>query len=61
MWDRNPDYNRFPAVACYNKGYRLKAPAKIDVLMSAKFELGLLNTEYAPQPPLHPLLGVFCD
>ncbi|KAH7141847.1 hypothetical protein EDB81DRAFT_869797 [Dactylonectria macrodidyma] len=46
MWDRNPDYTRFPAAACYNKGYRLADPAKIDGLVSAKFELGLLNTDY---------------
>ncbi|KAM0281235.1 hypothetical protein ACHAQH_003666 [Verticillium albo-atrum] len=46
MWDRNPDYAKFPAAACYNKGYRLADPAKIDGLRSAKFELGLLNTDY---------------
>ncbi|RYP08443.1 hypothetical protein DL764_001899 [Monosporascus ibericus] len=46
MWDRNPDYNRFPAVACYNKGYSLKDPNNIDGLVSAKFELGLLSTDF---------------
>ncbi|KAH6707211.1 hypothetical protein EV126DRAFT_488840 [Verticillium dahliae] len=46
MWDRNPDYAKFPAAACYNKGYTLADPAKIDGLRSAKFELGLLNTDY---------------
>ncbi|KAM5341817.1 hypothetical protein ACJ41O_014848 [Fusarium nematophilum] len=46
MWDRNPDYEKFPAAACYNKGYRLADPAKVAGLTSAKFELGLLNTDY---------------
>ncbi|KAH7012935.1 hypothetical protein EDB80DRAFT_862910 [Ilyonectria destructans] len=48
MWDRNPDYEKFPAAACYNKGYRLADPAKVAGLTSAKFELGLLNTECVP-------------
>ncbi|PNH31568.1 hypothetical protein BJF96_g5376 [Verticillium dahliae] len=56
MWDRNPDYAKFPAAACYNKGYTLADPAKIDGLRSAKFELGLLNTEFVPQSVLK-----FCD
>ncbi|KAH6693595.1 hypothetical protein F5X68DRAFT_187403 [Plectosphaerella plurivora] len=46
MWDRNPDYAKFPAVACYNKGYRLANPANVDAVASVKFDLGLLNTEY---------------
>jgi hypothetical protein len=46
MWARNPDYKKFPAVACYNKGYRLANPANVDAVASVKFELGLLNTEY---------------
>lgn len=45
MWARNADYVKFPAVACYNKGYRLKDPAGIDGLLSAKLSLGQLNTE----------------
>ncbi|KAH7118565.1 hypothetical protein B0J13DRAFT_532641 [Dactylonectria estremocensis] len=48
MWDRNPDYAKFPAAACYNKGYRLADPAKVAGVVSAKFELGLLNTESVP-------------
>ncbi|KAK1957276.1 hypothetical protein LY78DRAFT_592685 [Colletotrichum sublineola] len=27
MWKRNPDYNKFPAAACYSLGYRLANPA----------------------------------
>ena len=50
MWARNSDYKKFPAVACYKKGYRLSDPKGIDGLYSAKLELGLLNTEYAPFP-----------
>ncbi|KAH9203886.1 hypothetical protein DL95DRAFT_320562 [Leptodontidium sp. 2 PMI_412] len=46
MWNRNPDYTKFPAAACYNKGYRLSDPAGIDGLRSAKLELGLLSTDY---------------
>ncbi|KAK2003006.1 hypothetical protein LX36DRAFT_567131, partial [Colletotrichum falcatum] len=26
MWERNPDYNKFPAAACYGLGYRLANP-----------------------------------
>lgn len=48
MWNRNPDYAKFPAVACYNKGYRLANPANVDAVASVKFELGLLKTEYGP-------------
>ncbi|KAH8710039.1 hypothetical protein GQ44DRAFT_690355 [Phaeosphaeriaceae sp. PMI808] len=45
MWNRNPDYTKFPATVCYNKGYRTKN-GNLDGLVSAKFELGLLNTDY---------------
>ncbi|KFA81152.1 hypothetical protein S40288_01036 [Stachybotrys chartarum IBT 40288] len=46
MWAKNPDYNKFPAAVCYNKGYRLETPANVDGFASVKFELGLLNTDY---------------
>ncbi|PSK42062.1 hypothetical protein B9Z65_3976 [Elsinoe australis] len=46
MWNKNPDYRKYPAVACYNKGYRLQNPAKIAGKVSAKVELGMLNTDY---------------
>ncbi|KAG7119698.1 hypothetical protein HYQ45_014876 [Verticillium longisporum] len=46
MWNRNPDRKRFPAVACYNKGYHLQNPNGIDGKLSAKVELGLLHTDY---------------
>ncbi|KAK3984237.1 hypothetical protein QBC44DRAFT_202191, partial [Cladorrhinum sp. PSN332] len=46
MWARNPDYKKFPAAVCYNKGYRVKDPALTEGLVSVKFELGLLNTDY---------------
>ncbi|KAK2030631.1 hypothetical protein LX32DRAFT_651435 [Colletotrichum zoysiae] len=26
MWQHNPDYNKFPAAACYGLGYRLANP-----------------------------------
>lgn len=45
MWARNPDYQKFPAAVCYNKGYKLQNAAGIDGLVSAKLELGQLNTE----------------
>ena len=45
MWNRNPDYEKFPATVCYNKGYRTKNN-NIDGLVSMKYELGLLNTDY---------------
>lgn len=45
MWNQNPDYNAWPAVACYNKGYRLRNPAGVDGLVTVKLELGVLNTE----------------
>ncbi|KAF5869647.1 uncharacterized protein Bfra_010844 [Botrytis fragariae] len=46
MWSRNPDYNKYPAAVCYNKGYSLKNPAGIVGKVSAKLSLGLLNTDY---------------
>ncbi|KAG8161372.1 hypothetical protein KVR01_009636 [Diaporthe batatas] len=46
MWARNPDYQKYPAAICYNKGYKLKNPAGKDGLVSAKLELGQLNTDY---------------
>ncbi|KAH7385951.1 hypothetical protein BKA66DRAFT_569269 [Pyrenochaeta sp. MPI-SDFR-AT-0127] len=46
MWDENKDYNKYPAVACYNKGYSLQYPNRIDGKVSAKLELGQLNTDY---------------
>ncbi|KAF7905244.1 uncharacterized protein EAF01_005765 [Botrytis porri] len=46
MWARNPDYRRYPAVICYNKGYSVKNPAGIVGKVSAKLSLGFLNTDY---------------
>ncbi|KAL1870235.1 hypothetical protein Daus18300_005300 [Diaporthe australafricana] len=46
MWARNPDYQKFPAAICYNKGYKLQNAASIDGLLSAKLSLGQLNTDY---------------
>lgn len=45
MWARNPDRSKFPAAICYNKSYRVKDPNGITGKLSAKFELGQLNTE----------------
>ncbi|KAJ4422990.1 hypothetical protein N0V82_002384 [Gnomoniopsis sp. IMI 355080] len=45
MWARNPDYTKYPAAICYNKGYTLKDPNGKDGLLSAKLSLGMLNTE----------------
>ncbi|KAJ0118762.1 hypothetical protein N8I77_001450 [Diaporthe amygdali] len=46
MWARNPDYQKYPAAVCYNKGYKLKDPAGTTGLVSAKLTLGQLNTDY---------------
>jgi len=46
MWNRNPDYTKYHAAICYNKGYRLNNTAGITELQSAKLELGQLNTDY---------------
>ncbi|KAF7939706.1 hypothetical protein BELL_1014g00060 [Botrytis elliptica] len=46
MWSRNPDYNKYPGVVCYNKGYSVRDPAGIAGKVSAKLSLGLLNTDY---------------
>ncbi|ATZ49215.1 hypothetical protein BCIN_04g03920 [Botrytis cinerea B05.10] len=46
MWARNPDYNKYPAVVCYNKGYSLKNAAGVTGKVSAKLSLGMLNTDY---------------
>jgi hypothetical protein len=46
MWARNPDRARYPAAACYNKGYSLKRPAGIAGGRKAKFSLGMLHTDY---------------
>ncbi|KAK2050016.1 hypothetical protein LZ31DRAFT_257164 [Colletotrichum somersetense] len=40
MWKRNPDYNKYPATACYSKGYRLKNP-------NGFFELAYINVTAA--------------
>lgn len=45
MWARNPDYDKFPAAICYNKGYDLEDPKGMDGLLNAKMDLGVLNTE----------------
>ena len=45
MWARNPDRSKYPAAICYNKSYRIKDPNGITGKVSAKFELGQLNTE----------------
>lgn len=46
MWRRNPDYRKYPAVACYNKGYRLQDKNKINGKASVKVSLDLLHTNY---------------
>ncbi|TGO31592.1 hypothetical protein BHYA_0499g00020 [Botrytis hyacinthi] len=46
MWARNPDYNKYPAAVCYNKGYSLKNPNGFVGRVSAKLSLGLLETDY---------------
>jgi hypothetical protein len=46
MMAANPDPARFQAAACYNQGFSVADPAKIDGQTSVKFSLGLLNTDY---------------
>ncbi|KAF7896250.1 hypothetical protein EAF00_006264 [Botryotinia globosa] len=46
MWARNPDYSKYPAVICYNKGYSVKNPAGIAGKVSVKLSLGILHTDY---------------
>lgn len=46
MWSSNPDRSRYPAVACYNKGYSLRDNNGKAGLISARLSLGVLNTDY---------------
>ncbi|KAH7311266.1 hypothetical protein B0I35DRAFT_336208, partial [Stachybotrys elegans] len=46
MWARNPDYRRYPAAICYNKGYRLRNPSGIAARVSEELKLEPLHTNY---------------
>ncbi|RAL61617.1 hypothetical protein DID88_009654 [Monilinia fructigena] len=47
MWKRNPDYNRYPAAVCYNKGYHLRDPNGHTGRVKAKLSIGnFLKTDY---------------
>ncbi|KAA8573645.1 hypothetical protein MFRU_001g03900 [Monilinia fructicola] len=47
MWKRNPDYNRYPAVVCYNKGYHLRNANGHTGRVKAKLSIGnFLKTDY---------------
>ncbi|KAK1579219.1 uncharacterized protein LY79DRAFT_523035 [Colletotrichum navitas] len=46
MWDLNPDYNKFPAAACYDLGYRLANPAGFDQLASITLTAGSKKVVY---------------
>lgn len=45
MWRRNPDYRKYPAAICYNKGYHFQN-GKWSGYVKAKFELYTLWTNY---------------
>ncbi|KAK2006134.1 hypothetical protein LZ32DRAFT_670255 [Colletotrichum eremochloae] len=40
MWKRNPDYNQFPAAACYSLGYRLANPSGFTQLANISLAAG---------------------
>ncbi|KAF4554112.1 Hypothetical protein D9617_5g069880 [Elsinoe fawcettii] len=46
MWNKNPDYRKYPAVACYNKGFTVRDWNGIAGKVSAKLSLGMLNIDY---------------
>ncbi|KAK2036590.1 hypothetical protein LZ31DRAFT_571314 [Colletotrichum somersetense] len=46
MWKRNPDYNKFPAAACYSLGYRLANPAGFSDLAQIDVSSALNSETY---------------
>jgi hypothetical protein len=46
MYRNNPDPRRFPAVACYNKGWRVKDRRAISDVVSMRLNLGAFHTNY---------------
>ncbi|KAI9641786.1 hypothetical protein NHQ30_009645 [Ciborinia camelliae] len=55
MWKKNPDYQQWPAVVCYNKGYHLETQKDIakgekgtglSGWTKAKLSMGLFHTDY---------------
>ncbi|KAK2029525.1 hypothetical protein LX32DRAFT_351807 [Colletotrichum zoysiae] len=46
MWNRNPDYNKFPAAACYSLGYRLANPAGFSDLGQIEVSTALNSVTY---------------
>ncbi|EFQ36437.1 uncharacterized protein GLRG_11582 [Colletotrichum graminicola M1.001] len=43
MWKRNPDYNKFPAAACYSLVNRLANPAVFDQLANITLSAGVTS------------------
>ncbi|KAK2005298.1 hypothetical protein LZ32DRAFT_674846 [Colletotrichum eremochloae] len=52
MWNRNPDYSKFPAAACYSLGYRLANPAGFSDLGQIQVSTALNSVTYAIHPAL---------
>ncbi|KAK2005233.1 hypothetical protein LZ32DRAFT_546498 [Colletotrichum eremochloae] len=50
MWKRNPDYNKFPAAACYSLGYRLANPAGFSDLGKIQVSTELNSVTYVIHP-----------
>ncbi|KAF2853267.1 hypothetical protein T440DRAFT_466247 [Plenodomus tracheiphilus IPT5] len=47
MWNRNPDYEKYPAAICYNKGYNFQHENKWSGRVRAELKLGeFLHTDY---------------
>jgi hypothetical protein len=46
MYQKNPDPRRWPAVACYNKGWRVKDYGAISDVVSMRLNLGAFHTNY---------------
>ncbi|KAL0564153.1 hypothetical protein V5O48_017899 [Marasmius crinis-equi] len=45
-WNRNPNPGKYPAVACYSKGWRVKNPSGISAVQSMELSLGALKLDY---------------
>jgi hypothetical protein len=46
MYQNNPDRRRWPAVACYNKGWSVKDRSRISDVVSMRLNLGAFHTNY---------------
>lgn len=46
MWQNNPNPGKWPAVVCYNKGWRVKNAGAISDVVDVNLKMGALHTDY---------------